>query len=122
MIQLSKLKFGDKIYVVDETNNSFIRKKTKMIDVNGIEWYRYDKDRWEYSIKEIFYCGKVTHIEEGEVRFDEERETEYHFKYPDGQIHPEYDYEDNYDLSYWFLTRKEAEKFIAKKKIEREGE
>ena len=116
MIEFNTLKFGDRIYVVDEKNNAFIKKKIHMTDENGITWFRYDRDHWEYVISEIVYCGKVTHIEEGEVRFEEDRITEYHFLYPDGQIYHENEPGYNDDFDDWFLTKEEAEAYIDFKK------
>jgi hypothetical protein len=118
MINVNSLKFGDVIYIVDEKNNAFSKQKIKMVDKHGIEWFRYDLDNWEYSIKEIVYCGRVRHIEEGEVRFDEARQEELHFKYSDGQIYEEY-IEDVEELEEWFHSREEAEAYIELLKKER---
>lgn len=109
MIMFKDLKFGDDVFVVHIKNNAFAKKRITMTDEHGIEWSRYDRDHWEYSIEQIQYCGKVSFVEEGEVRFNEERETEYHFSYPNGQIHPSYQYDDMDD---WFCTREEAEQHI----------
>jgi hypothetical protein len=111
MIDFTKLKFGDKVYIAKDTNNAFSKKKIKKV-IEGVEWFRYDMDNWTYTIQEIVYCGKVTHIEEGDVRFDEERITEYHFRYPDGQIYDEWEGEDQERLEHWFYTEDEAEKYI----------
>lgn len=118
MISFDEIKFGDKIYVVNEINNAFSKKRITMTDENGVEWYRYDRAHWEYNIKELEYCGKVTYTEEGEIRFDEDRFTEYHFRYPDGQIYPEYDYEDEHNEN-WFYTIDEAQKYVKKMKEKR---
>jgi hypothetical protein len=111
MVEFEELKFGDRIYIVDEKNNAFSKKKIKTV-IDGIEWFRYDRDQWEYSISEIVYCGKVTYVEEGKVRFSEDRLTEYHFLYPDGQIYDEKEPGYNDDFDDWFTTREEAEKYI----------
>ena len=111
MIEFNTLKFGDKVYVVDEKNNAFTKNKIKKV-IKGVEWFRYDRDHWEYSILEIVYCGKVTHIEEGDVRFDEDRITEYHFRYPDGQIYDEWEGEDTDHLEHWFYTKDESNEYI----------
>lgn len=118
MLNIENLKFGDVVYIADEKNNAFLKNKIKMIDENGIEWFRYDLDNWEYSIKEIVYCGRVIYVEEGEVRFDERRQEELHFKYADGQIYEEY-IEDIEKLEEWFHTREEAEKCIEELKASR---
>jgi hypothetical protein len=106
----TKLKFGDVIYIVKETNNAFIKKKLTMIDENGIEWYRYDRDNWEYSIEEIVYVGSVELIVKGEVD-DTRRGNEMHFKYPNGDIYYEYEKEAE-NIEDWFSTREEAETYI----------
>jgi hypothetical protein len=110
MIEFNTLKFVDKVYIAKDTNNAFSKKKIKKI-IRGVEWFRYDIDNWTYTIEEIVYCGKVTHIEEGDVRFNEERITEYHFRYPDGQIYYEWEGEDQDHLAHWFYTEDEAEKY-----------
>lgn len=110
MLDIEKLKFGDTVYDVNEQNNAFSKKKIKTV-IEGIEWFRYDRDNWEYSIEEIVYCGRVTYIEEGEVRFEEDRQEELHFKYPDGQIF--YDHlEVVLELEERFHTRQEAEAHV----------
>jgi hypothetical protein len=114
MIDFKTLTFGDSIFIAKEKNHVFSQQRIKMIDADGIEWHRYDRDRFSYEIVKITYCGKVTFVQEGEVRLDEDRAaTQYHFKYPDGQIYYEYDNEYDFDLKDWFHTREEAETRIA---------
>ena len=117
MLDIEILKFGDTVFVVNEINNAFSKKKLKKV-IKGVEWFRYDRDHWEYSISEIVYCGRVTYIEEGEVRFDEVRQEELHFKYSDGQIYSEY-LELIPEFEEWFHTREEAEKYIEELKVKR---
>ena len=50
--------------------------------------------------------------EEGDVRFDEDRITEYHFRYPDGQIYDEWEGEDTDHLEHWFYTKDEADEYL----------
>jgi hypothetical protein len=120
MVEFEELTFGDKVYVVKEENNRFIKAKIRMVDADGVEWFRYDKDTWVYLIEEREYCGKVTFVEEGEVRFDEDRLDEYHFRYPDGQIHGETEPSWPEDFKDWFTTREEAEKYIQNLRESRE--
>jgi hypothetical protein len=122
MIDFESLEFGDKIYVVKERNHIMTAKRIKMVDSDGVEWYRYDKPKWTFEIEEITYCGKVTYVEEGEVRFSEDRIGEYHFRWSSGQIHYEYDDPYNPDTENWFHTREEAEACIEKLKVIRLGE
>lgn len=119
MLKLENMKLGDKVYIVKETNNAFSSEKIEMIDEDGIHWYRYDKLLWDYHVEEVEYCGKVTYNVEGEIRFDKDRHLEYHFKYGDGQIYPEYVWaEDPWveDPELWFATREEAEKYASEMK------
>jgi len=112
MIDISKFKIGDTIYTVDEKNNAFLKKKITTV-IDGVEWFRYDRPHYEYTIKEIIYCGKVIHIITGQIDDDNGYETEYHFKYPDGNIF--YEYEGVIpQLNDWFATKKEAEDYIVK--------
>ena len=118
MIDIDKLNFGDTIYVVNEKNNAFSKKRITMIDENGNEWYRSDRDYWEYSVAQIVYCGRVEFHEFGEVRFDEDRQTELHFKFSDGQINSDY-LDDVAECEEWFHTQEEAEAYITELKEER---
>ena len=112
MIIFKDLTFGDFVYKVVEKNHVASQKRLTMIDASGAEWYRHDRARFVYSIEELTYVGKVTHHAEGEVRFDEDHLTEFHFKYPDGQIYHEHEGDDEYNLDEWFTTRKSAEENI----------
>lgn len=111
MIVSDNIKFGDTVFVVDIKNNAFNNKKIRMTDENGVEWYRYEKSHYEYNIIEIIYCGKVYFTEEGDVGFDEDRQIEYHFKYPNNSIYTMYK-EDIDFMEEWFLVKSEAEQFI----------
>jgi hypothetical protein len=119
MIIFKDLTFGDIVYKVNERNNMMSQKRLVMTDADGAEWYRWDIERFEYSIEELVYVGKVTHHEEGEVRFDEDHLTEFHFKYPDGQIYYENDGDDEHNLDDWFTTREDAEAEITRLKKSR---
>lgn len=111
MIDASTLNLGDAVYIVDERNNAFTKKKLKTV-VDGVEWFRYDRDHWEYNVTEIVYCGHVTVIAEGEVDSDSNCQNQMHFKYSDGNIYYEYE-KDIGDLAEWFHTRQEAETYAA---------
>lgn len=113
MINFKTLTFGDTIYIAKEHNHYLKQKRIVMTDGEGVEWYRYDRSRFTYEIETITYCGKVTYIEEGEVLFDEDRSTQYHFKHSNVQIYPEHDNEYDFDTKEWFHTREEAEARIA---------
>ena len=68
----------------------------------------------------VIVLPTLSFVEEGEVRFSEDRVDEYHFKYPDGQIY--YEYANEYDLDFrdWFHSREEAEARITELKAMRE--
>jgi hypothetical protein len=110
MIEFAELKFGDKVYIVKETVQT--RNRFVMTDADGVEWHRYDNSRWLLSIEEIEYVGRVTVVEEGEARFDEDRCNEFHFKYESGQIYGEAEGADEYHLDTWFSSEEEAEDHI----------
>lgn len=117
MINKDKLKFGDIVYEAEEKNNAFTKKKLTTV-INGVEWFRYDRDHWEYSVKQIVYCGKITVIKEGQVDSDNDTQNQLHFKHPDGNIY--YEYEANIgNLEDWFHTREEAKSYIEKLKVKR---
>lgn len=111
MINPVNLSFGDTVYVVDEINNAFSKKRITMVDDNGVEWYRYDRDHWEYSVSELIYCGRTTVIKDGEVSNDHDFQNQLHFKYPDGSIYYEYE-SDVGEVEEWFHTRAEAEAYV----------
>jgi hypothetical protein len=119
MIIFKDLTFGDIVYKVNERNNLMSQKRLVMTDADGNEWYRYDRDRFVYSIEELVYVGKVTYHEEGEVAFDADRLTEFHFKYPNGHICGENDGADEIYLNDWFTTREDAEAEITRLKESR---
>jgi hypothetical protein len=114
------LTFGDIVYKVNERNNMMSQKRLTMTDADGTEWYRHDRDLLEYFVEELVYVGKVTHHTVGEVSDDEDHLTEFHFKYPDGQIYYENDGDDEHNLNDWFTTRKAAEENIKSLKAYRE--
>jgi len=116
MVNFESMVIGDKVYIVKETNNAFNKAKLTMVDADGIEWYRYDRDNWEYEIVVVEYCGMSWFSKKGTIRFDEDHLNSYHFKYPDGQIWPE---EDDSYLHNWFLTKDEADRYIEKLKFDR---
>lgn len=117
MIDISKFRFGDTIYVVEEQNNMFFRQKIYMTDADGFEWLRYDRPNYGYSICEIVYCGKVIMIVSGDVDLDNIYETEHHFKYDNGK-RISYEYENDFpNLENWFATKEEAEAYAAAESV-----
>lgn len=115
MFDTTFMTFGDKVYRVNENNTSFSRKRLTMVDEQGNEWYRYDTPRWEYSIDEIVYCGKVVVTSLGETSDQLEMRTQMHFKYPNGEIYWEYE-DDLKEAMDFFSTLEEAHQRIAQMK------
>lgn len=116
MLIKGRLNIGDTVFLADETCNAFTKQKIKMVDADGIEWFRYDRDNWSYSITEVTFCGYVNVVFVGEVNSDAENEL--HFKYPNGKIYDEYEKE-IYNDKDWFHTREEAEAYIEELKAAR---
>jgi hypothetical protein len=56
MIDPSVLKVGDIFYKVVETNSGFYRNKIRQV-IDGVEWFRYDKPVFSYSIVECTVIG-----------------------------------------------------------------
>lgn len=109
MLTKGRLNIGDSVFITNERCNAFTKQKMKMVDANGIEWYRYDRDNWSYTITEVTLCGFVNVTFVGEV--DTCAENELHFKYPDSKIYCEYEKE-LYNDKDWFHTRGEAEAYV----------
>lgn len=112
MIDHKKLVIGDTVYTVKEQNNAFWKKKIKTV-IDGVEWFRYDRDHWEYTVEEIVYCGYVEVTTIGEVEPDRDRQDQMHFKYSCGNIYYEYVADIN-SLENWFHTREAAEAYADK--------
>lgn len=81
MIDFSKIQLGDVLYHVEIVNSILSRKKIKMTDANGVEWYRYDKPVWLYNIHEIMYVGNVVKICRGNIANIADHQDEYYFQY-----------------------------------------
>jgi hypothetical protein len=115
--RFSDLVLGDKIYVARVVNNTFHKSRITMTDEHGIQWFRYDRDQFDYNIHQIEYCGRISFQFEGEVpEVEKLRETEYYFKYPDGKIHYQVDCEETPCGHRWFFTREDAETYIQEHK------
>ena len=63
------IKIGDTLYRVTEVHNWIFGRssKIKMVDDEGVEWFRYEKPNVEYVVESWEVIGKVTPIIEGEV-------------------------------------------------------
>lgn len=113
MIDFKKLRIGDKIFHIEEEFNSFSRKKIVMVDQEGLEWYRYDKQLRVYSIKEYACVGKCTPVIAGKVIAEEVNDMMYFIENEKGM-----DYltpENNANSDYWFSSEEEAKIEITRK-------
>lgn len=110
MIYFKDLELGTKLFKVSVKNNLAARKRISTV-IDGVEWFRYDREILEYSIVEVSYCGRVEYNIYGEIGNEAcEYDIEYHVKFPNGSI---YEYTQNYNecenFKDWFLTFEEAE-------------
>ena len=80
MIDFTRLQFGTVLYHVKETNQYFSRDKIRMIDADGVEWYRYDRPPFTFTITEYMHTGTVIKIIKGTVPNPLDYETEYHLE------------------------------------------
>jgi hypothetical protein len=69
-----KYAIGDKFWRVDKVFNRLTgqQKKLKMVDAEGIEWYRYDKDSFEFDLMEVEIVGTFNAVIEGHSIWNEE--------------------------------------------------
>ena len=113
-----KYKIGDKFWRVPKVFNRLTgtQKKLKMIDADGVEWYRYDKDSVEFDLIEVEIVGTFNAIVERHNIWNEE---EYIDRYcmNIGDFHAEA-WEDELDGKHqgqytaYFQTKEEAELYI----------
>lgn len=108
MIEVSTIRLNDVVYKVNENNHYFNRKKIKMIDADGVEWYRYDRPILSYTVDEYQLEGIVSVAVIGKVKNPDQYEDEYHFV----NIVTGKQFEIDPDDSFWelaFYDRAEAE-------------
>lgn len=73
-----KYKIGDKFWRVAKAFNrlSGQANKVKMVDTNGVEWYRYDKDNISLDLMEVEVVGTYEPVIEGHSMWNEEEFVE----------------------------------------------
>lgn len=111
MIDYENLNFGDVIFKVDAKLNAFTRRKISKVDENGVEWFRYNEDRYEYSIQEYTYIGRIECHVFGTVDGNEIDETKYFFSC-DGYI--DYLFKSDQEEQCYYSTREQAQLEIDK--------
>lgn len=109
MINFSTLQIGESVFQVVPTSNVFARKKILMVDDNGIEWYRYDKHRYTYSIKTHTYVGRADTIVQGRVIAEDVDDTKYFFEHEVDGMSYMFANDFNDPNIQWFLSREDAE-------------
>jgi hypothetical protein len=87
------LVIGNIVYRLVVNNNAFSRKKIKMVDDAGLEWFRYDIPLWTFRVTPTKFCGTIKQVIRGVVRDGCIDEDQYHMQYlpdkegkADGQI------------------------------------
>ena len=113
MVDYDELKFGDVIYNIRTKLQVFEPRKISKIDENGVEWFRYNKDRYKYDIEEYKYIGRAEVHIFGEVDEREVDETKYFFSYKDTE--KEYFCKrEGFENELQYRTLEEAQDFVAK--------
>lgn len=65
-MSIKKLEVGQTLWKVRVRLNT-PRKKLKMVDKDGVTWYRYDKEFRDYSIVQWKIIGRIEYVIEGEI-------------------------------------------------------
>jgi hypothetical protein len=113
-----KYKIGDKFWRVNKVFNRLTgqQKKLKMVDAEGIEWYRYDKDSVEFELMEVEIVGTFNAVIEGHsIWYEEEYCDRYCIKigdHYDDLLEDELDGEHQGHYTAYFQTKEEAEEYI----------
>jgi hypothetical protein len=80
------LVIGNIVYRMVVNNNAFSRKKIKMVDDAGLEWFRYDKSLWTFRVISMKVCGSIKQVVRGVIRDGCQEEDQYHLQYlPDAE-------------------------------------
>ena len=113
-----RLELGTKVYYVEEDNNVFSRKKIVMKDIDGVEWYRYDRPLRTQSIEEHTIVGRVLKTVEGRVPSIENHIDEYYLE--DGEMIDEGSFNEPDHFSGYFIDIDDALKWLEERKAEAE--
>lgn len=68
---------GKLVYRLQIVSTLKSRKKLTMVDSNGVEWHRYDKEDWTYNILPMNICGSIKQIVHGIVDKDHIQQDAY---------------------------------------------
>ena len=95
--------------------------KIKMIDADGMEWYRYPNGRHKYEINELEIIGRLFFRIEGEgsIWAEEDYVGRYAVRVNGKGLDEVFQEDlDNERYSTFFRSREEAEAYVAQKKAE----
>lgn len=113
-----KYNIGDKFWRVNKIFNRLTGRQNKltMLDADGNEWYRYDKDTVEFDLRQVEIVGKYNAIVEGHnMWYEDEYCDRYAMKIGD---HYDEVWEDELDGEHqghyvaYFQTKEDAEEYI----------
>jgi hypothetical protein len=112
-----KYNIGDKFWRVNKIFNRLTgaQKKLKMVDADGVEWYRYDKQNVEFQLTQAEIVGKYNAIVEGHnMWYEDDYCGRYCMKIGD---HLDEVWEDELDGEHcadsaYFQTKEDAEEYI----------
>lgn len=107
MIDITTLALGTVFYHAVEHNEFFKQKRIFMIDGEGQEWYRNDRDQYRYTVERLTYVGSMARVVTGEITPEEHTDTEYYIKVDSGDIYSYTADEELFENS--FLTQVQAE-------------
>lgn len=71
---------GKMLYRLQIENNMHSRRKVTMIDADGNEWHRYDKNLWTHTICPMNICGLIKQVTKGIVDEAHIEQDSYHLK------------------------------------------
>lgn len=110
---------GEKFWVLSVSKN-WNSEKIKMVDSNGVEWYRYPEGQNNYRIDELEIVGKLYHRIEGvgSIWYEEEFVDRYCVRMNGEHLDEVYqeDLDNTRNYPYYFRSREEAEAKIAELK------
>jgi hypothetical protein len=110
---------GEKYWVLSVSKN-WNSEKIKMVDSNGVEWYRYPEGQNNYRIDELEIVGKLYHRIEGvgSIWYEEGFVDRYCVRMNGEHLDEVYqeDLDNTRNYPYYFRSREEAEAKIAELK------
>jgi hypothetical protein len=108
------MNIGDNIHHIKTISNAFIKQKIKMVDAEGIEWYRYDKPIWEFELETHTIIGKISVTIEGTI--DENDMVENSYYTDKGMNFYESEIDDTKFSPYWITDEAIAQKILAEQR------